>query len=128
MTEENFYIGLKNPNSIRRRILESSKQVIEGFKSSYLISEIRERNINALKKLRQDISELIILINKLNSHLPEHSIRISDYVGPSNSTAKVSKPGNLETRKMPEKNLHASRLQQLEEALSSIESKLRKLQ
>ena len=66
-----FYKGIKDPDEIRRSLLECSRDVIKSLQNNIEYSSLRERKATAIIKLKKDVEEINELYEQLNLILPE---------------------------------------------------------
>ena len=62
-----FFRSIENPNEVRRKVLGSSKSIIQNLKGYGKILEIREKKSLAIRSLKAEIKE-INLFNLLLRH------------------------------------------------------------
>lgn len=112
--EEAYYVNIREPNETRRRLLETSREVVlalqkyEGFK---LKNNKKQDFVNLLRKNFKEINELII---RLKKELPQ---------------VKVKKAPTLEIKRSAPVKVSKAKgaLTDLERELNDIESKLKDL-
>jgi hypothetical protein len=128
MAEENFYIGIQNPDEIRRYLLESSKEMITTLKKYEEFKRTRMEKAELVAKFNQIMKQINILANRLKKQFPEAGIRVPTLN--IQEEAKAAKTREMKTR-MPEraerKKEALSELEKLEEELKGIERKLNNL-
>jgi hypothetical protein len=103
-----FYKGIKDPNELRRSLLECSKDVIKSLQSGIDYESLRKRKESRIIKLKREVSEINQLYVQLNSILPEEEME-------EKSTKK------------PKRKRENYDIRDLSEELSEIESKMSKL-
>ena len=111
-----FYVGVKEPVSLRRSLLESSKSVIQGLKDYEKLKSIREERHKKILEFRDKISEVLVLISELKENLPKKELEKRAY-------AKVE---TKKTKKGTEKKakIKIDDIERLEHDLAEIESRL----
>ena len=72
--EAMLHVGIKNPENIRRNILELSKGVIESLKNYERLNTTRDEKTEEIAKLRGELRALSKLIGSLKSELPKIKI------------------------------------------------------
>jgi hypothetical protein len=65
-----FYKGIKDPQELRRSLLECSKDVIKSLQNSGDYLTLRKRKETVIIKLKRDIDEIHQLYEQLNVLLP----------------------------------------------------------
>ena len=120
-----FYIGVKEPSSIRRTLLESSKTIVEGLQRYENFKMIREQKEAEILMFKEDIREINKLMIKLKVILPK--TKLKEVV----RKEKKSKAKKIEEKPTPkikiEKKVDPTELQKLESDLADIERKLARL-
>ena len=66
-----FYKGIKDPEELRRSLLECSKDAIHSLQSGVDYEHLRGRKVTAILKLKRDLDEINQLYEELNAALPE---------------------------------------------------------
>jgi len=89
MTEENFFTTITNPKDFRKNLLESSKQIIQILKDHQTVLDLRKEKEGRKAELNKQFEELNVLIEKLDSFLPEDSMKQLEKLMPQK---KVHKP------------------------------------
>jgi hypothetical protein len=139
-----FFVGIKDPIEIRRSILESLKGTVEDLQRFERFKAVREEKVNAVRVLKTQVRELHRMINKLRTEVPKSDLRVKlggEHVAMEAEKAKMTKKEKKKAaakkvvevteEKQPEVKLkpkELSELEKLEAELSSIESKLGKIQ
>jgi len=114
MTEqEEFYVGIENPDDIRRQILETSRDVVVSLQRFEKFKITMLKRLDYIEKVKSNVKEINDLILRLKKVLPASRIRIKPIVEKEViKKASGSKGDDLE---------------RLEKELSEIESRLRTL-
>ena len=127
--EELFFIGLKDPVELRRTLLESAKDVIEGLQRYEKFKSIRKEKIKQVENLRSNIREINKFVAKLKSELPQTSLKPEELKEKPKEEKKANKAKKeakeapkKEPKKEPRKEL--TELEKLESELDIIESRL----
>ena len=116
--EKTFFVGIENPASRRKDILECSKDIVGILKTYDDVNNIRKEKIEKISELRRILAEIKKLNNILQNHLPTDKIRVQQT--PKTRTKRTTLPKKQENvTKKPDKNI-----KKLESELSAIESKL----
>lgn len=119
--KQDLYIGIKDPNEVRRNLLEGSRNIlrllqrIERFKS---LKDEKEELFERLRTLTKEITDLDI---RLKAMLPKQAIKRSSKIKATEQPKKDSK------KAPPAKPKKKSEIDKLEDSLSDIEEKLKKL-
>ncbi|MFH1649158.1 MAG: hypothetical protein ABIA93_01265 [Candidatus Woesearchaeota archaeon] len=116
---DSYYVQVRTPDELRRRILESSKAVVHTLQEYQNVLEVREKKKKLLEMLKTQMEEIIVLQEKLSAVLPEFEL-------------PVEKPKPVPKKKGKHKKKHSAPVQKTEldalnDTLSKIEEKLRKL-
>ena len=104
-----FYKGIKDPEELRRSLLECSKDAIHSLQSGADYKNLRSRKATAVIRLKKELDEINQLYEELNVALPEDETK-------EKSIIKKRKPkrGGYD-------------IKDLNEELSEIEEKMSKL-
>ncbi len=117
--EKELYVGVTHPVESRKALLETSKEVIRALQGFERIRHVRHDKAEQITRLSKLVSEISASLEQLKADLPEFS--------PEDiPKQKVQKPAPSPEEKMARKP-RLSELQKLENDLSSIEEKLKKL-
>lgn len=120
--EKKFYVGLKNPVSIRRNLLEASKDIIKSLQRYERQREIRKQKIEAIFKVRKLVKDVKRLTSTLNSKLPYMPKAIKRKERKKSEKEKIAPELKKELEKVK-----ATDLKKLDDELRSIEAELNKL-
>lgn len=110
-----FYVGIRDPISLRRNILECVKDVVQSEQRFERYKQLRLAKIEETVKLKCLIREINMLVSKLKDQLPDTMLRAITH---DNSKVVQSKK-KLEPKKNPK-----SDLEDLEAELDAIEGKI----
>jgi hypothetical protein len=131
--DHSYFVSVKSPLEFRRQVLEASKKTIYCLQNYQQILLIREKKIKEMSALKHSIKELMFLNRKFNDKLPKYDKELlHDVKKISKETESAFKEYRAIERKAPkvEKpklNKEKTDLERLEDALASIEGKLRTL-
>ena len=117
MNKNNVYIHVETPRDVRRDILEAAKGALSTLKSSAQFRHVREEKLETAHTLKEMMKELKTLNTHLLTMLPEMSIE--------EQGGKVVKEQKKEKVRL--QPLQIDKVEQLEQALQDIESKLNRL-
>ena len=124
--KEVFYVEVREPNEVRRNILESLKDIVESLKRFEKFKEVGKEKIQNVNKLRGDIKELNKLVGNLKNALPESKLReikLKSVLSKGKKSKKIkNKKEEVEVMKPK------TELERLESELGAIEEKLQGLQ
>ncbi|MBI2575741.1 hypothetical protein HYV84_00880 [Candidatus Woesearchaeota archaeon] len=121
--EDGIFVGVKDPLRVRKDILESSRDVLEGLKSYESFKQVREEKRMLFEQLRSDARSISLLIGRLRGELPQLKV----------PAAKVEKakeqPQPKQGKMVPavEKAKPATEVQRLEEELAQLEEAVQKM-
>jgi|GEM_PF-1919244 hypothetical protein len=137
MAEDAYFVHLKDPVDFRRTILESSREVIHMMQEYQALMDLRKRRLDMEQAFKEELREIMLLVNKLEKTLPKHSINKLKEVLPGvieEEKKHMAKPEKKKLSKKKEKpakeqlrEKQLSQIQRLEKALESVEGKLHKL-
>lgn len=137
-----YFVRIDDPTAARRRMLESSKDVIRILKGYHALLAVRDQKKEAVDRLRQTLAELSLLIDKVEKMLPETSLKEVEGFLPKHERAKPAakrreKPAKHEKAEPVEKETaqaaakpvqkKSTELERLEGALANIEERLSRL-
>lgn len=116
--KHDLYVGLKQPQILRRNLLESSKSTILSLQNLEKIKEIEKEKEILKNKLKEDVKELKMLFLRLEKLIPEHAIE--------NKSLDVKKetPVVKPVPKLPKKDKSEHEIDKLHNHLLMIEKRL----
>ena len=109
-----FYVGVKEPVSLRRKLLESSKGIIQYLKDYENLKLIREEKHKEIVEFKNKIDEMTALLSELKEHLPKKELQGNTY----------TKEGTEKNSKRKKVKIENSEIERLETDLAEIESRL----
>jgi len=122
---EIYFVEVTNPNYVRRNILESIKDIVEGLQRFEKFKDTRKDKINNINKLDKILKEINKVIPSLKNSMPETKLRaITKKQPPEKKETSVNKKVIFAGEKKKEP---VGELQKLEDELSEIEGKLQGL-
>ncbi|MBL7055841.1 hypothetical protein ISS07_02930 [Candidatus Woesearchaeota archaeon] len=122
-----FFVEVKEPNEIRRGILESLKDIVENLQRFEKFKEIRKEKMHNIEILRTDLKDLNKQITNLKSAFPDTKLReIKTKLKPTIDKKKTKKRKHKPKEVIQEKP--KTELDRLESELGAIEEKLKGLQ
>ncbi|MAH33356.1 hypothetical protein CL615_03110 [archaeon] len=117
-SKDMFFVEVRDPNEVRRNILESMKGIIESLQRFEKFKVMRKDKIDKINGLRKTVKELNKLTSNLKGSLPESNLRLRASKSPEKK--KTSK----DKHKAEGKKESETEIQKLESQLSQIEGKL----
>ena len=115
MTEtKGFYVSVKEPVSLRRNLLESSKGIVQNLKDYEKLKLIRLERNKKILEFRDKIDEILVLLSGLKEYLPKHELKEEVYV-------------KSKTEKTKKAEIKTDDIERLEQDLAEIESRLRSM-
>ena len=140
-----FFTRIKNPNTFRKTVLESSKEIISVLKDYQILLRMRQEKESKINHLKEQFNELNTLLEKIEKFVPEESMKELEEMLPKpkpkpepkpapkkkkatkkkSTKKKVAKKAEPEEVKEPERE--PTELEKLEHALSKIDDKLNKI-
>lgn len=125
-----FFKRIENPNQLRRKVLESSKLVIQNLKSYQKILDIRKEKLSSQKELKIQVKEINLLLDKIRDFFPIELLQEYDNEQkakqPKSVKIKATK-GKKKTVEIKKTIAEPSELTKLENKLADIEGKLKSL-
>ncbi|MBW2998621.1 hypothetical protein KY321_03710 [Candidatus Woesearchaeota archaeon] len=113
MSNEENYVGIRNPVEIRRSILETSKDVISNLKTFEELREIRIEKFSLIEEYNSELEDLKKLIAKLKRIFPKNKISVDN------------KPKEVKKKVVKQKVIPEPKdLSDFEDELDSLEEKL----
>jgi len=119
--EDAYFVGLEEPNELRRTILESTRDIVDVLKKFEEFKSVRDEKTKEIEKLRSDMRGISRLIVKLKAELPKTKLRMKLY-----KHEKVVKRKVLTGEKKVKKK-ELTELDKLESELGEIEGKLKNI-
>lgn len=116
--EEILFVGIKDPDEVKRAILESSRGTIESLERYERFKLIRAKKIAEITRLKGTINEINRLILRLKSELPKPKLPEPE----KGKKAKAIKKPKTQPNLAPKKEF--TELEKLESELSEIDKKL----
>ena len=118
-SEEVFYVGLSNPQEMRRNVLESMKDTILVLKTYDHLSKKRAEKVEKIIALKQVLGDIDALLSKVRRRLPKTRLRTN--------TAEVGEASQSKGRATSTSRSALDEVGKLEAELAAIEDKLGKL-
>lgn len=118
-----FFVEVKEPEEVRKNILESLKEILESLQRFEKFKETRKDKIYHINKLKNIVKDANKLVFDLKGYFPETKIRTVKAISKATERKKpgIRKKGEATERKP------MTELQKLESELSEIEGKLESL-
>lgn len=131
-SNELFFVQVKEPNEIRRNILETLKDIVEVLKKFEKFKHIRHQKLEKINRLRNLLKDTNKMLGTLKTKLPQTNLRAVAVKETSSLTKKIhhkktkkGKQSEERQEKAPKKEM--TEVEKLESQLSAIESKLKSL-
>jgi hypothetical protein len=119
MKKENKFAAINRPKDVRVNNLGAAKETVNAVGIFYRIKGIRVQKLKLIDDLNKEVQGLQLLFAKLYDFLPEHG------------TLELKKIKNVTTKKKKTKTTKIptsdKQIDKLEQSLSMIEQKLKKL-
>ena len=120
-----YFVKISDPNGVRKRLLESSKDLLHMLRGYHHLLEIRDEKREVAEKLRFMMKDLARLGEQLEQFLPQESLKeVENFLPPKKGTKKSKKVTMTKVTKTSAKLSEGDRL---EKALANIEERLGKL-
>ncbi len=124
-----FFVEVKEPEEVRKNILESLKEIVESLQRFEKFKETRKDKIYHINKFKNIVKDTNKLVFDLKKSFPETTIRTVREM--SKSTQKKKTNGKKKyagvIKKEVQERKPMTELQKLESELSEIEGKLESL-
>lgn len=127
-SNELFFVQVKEPNEVRRNILETLKNIVEVLKSFEKFKRIRHQKHEKISHLRVLIKQANKMLGDLRVKLPQTNLRavpVKDAAKQQKKEHHKKKKGKSAEEKMPKKEM--TEVDKLEAQLNAIETKLKSL-
>lgn len=130
--QENFYICIRAPKTLRRNVLEASKSTLFILKQIYLINQLRNSKNEIIARIDKEIREIRILVQKIDDLMPKYNKEELKKLIPDLSTKKKQllkkEKAETKTQEAPKPvQQPVSELDKLTLALDEIQKKLQNL-
>ncbi len=123
---ELFYVDVKDPNEVRRYILETLKEILEVLQRFEKFRSIRHEKFEKIQRIRTMLKEANRMMGTVKAKLPQTNLKANiARQAPSSKVrnTKDKKGKSPEKRPVREK----TELEKLESELGAIENKLKSL-
>ena len=117
---------IRQPEEVRRNILETLKMILKGLHSFEKFKSTRHEKLEHINRLRRSLREANKLLGVLKARLPQTGLKpVSEKPAPiKKSMPKKQKP-EAKPQKAPKREM--TEIEKLESELGAIESKLREI-
>ena len=129
-----YFVRISDATDIRRRTLESSKDLLHILKGYQQLLIVRERKKEIAEELRRSLTELNSLAQRLEKLLPAQSLKDLPEFKPKKAPPTKKEPKQKPAEKpveqpkpVVEKPKPLTELERLEQALAGIEQRLGQL-
>ena len=125
---ELFFVQVKEPNEVRRNILETLREIVEVLQRFEKFKHTRHEKLEKIHKLRGLLKEANKILGNLKLKLPQTNLRATA-VRETQTKKHHKKAKKGKAAKEPEKEpkREKTELEKLESELSAIEGKLKSL-
>ncbi|MDO8740285.1 MAG: hypothetical protein Q7J54_01780 [Candidatus Woesearchaeota archaeon] len=121
--EDLFYIGIKEPTSMRREILETSKLIVQLLQRYENFRLLKAEKTGEIVKLRSAVNDINSLFFKLRAELPKTKLRSKVPEEEAEEKPKKEKRSKKDI-KVPAEKTKKSSVDELEDQLKEIEARL----
>lgn len=120
------YVAIREPLDVRKRLLESSRDIITSLQKFKRLEELRAERHSEIAVLRSDVRELNRLLSNLRTHMPKTKLKSEAMkeILKAKRPAVKEEPVVSQTEKQKVVPKHLSEVEKLEKELDEIESKL----
>lgn len=120
--ESVFFVGIKDPDEMRRNILETAREAIQTLQLFEKFRNIRDEKVKAINKLKSDLRETTRLVSKLRNSLPKARLRVKLHEHEKLKGGKAKR--KKKSKEVVVEGAAKGELEKLEEELSAIEGRL----
>ena len=129
---ELFFVEVREPNEVRRNILETLKEIVEVLQRFEKFKHTRQDKLDKINKLRGLIKDTNKLLGNLKDKLPQTNLRATAVRETPRHTKKTHHKKSKKGKSAEEKSEKAPKremteVEKLEAELNSIENKLKSL-
>ncbi|MDP3766109.1 MAG: hypothetical protein Q8R04_06370 [Nanoarchaeota archaeon] len=128
-SNELFFVEVKEPNEVRRNILEVLKEIVEVMKRFENFKHLRQEKLENIHKLKGLLKEANKTLGNLKLKMPQTNLRVTGMGEVTEhhrkSHHKKKKKGKHAEEKVPKREM--TELEKLETELTAIEDKLKGL-
>ncbi|MFH1770426.1 MAG: hypothetical protein ABH828_02615 [archaeon] len=127
---EHFFKKIDNHNEIRRKLLESSKEIIHSLKGYQKVVNLREKRKMQVRKLNVELKEINLFVDKMKDVFPAELIANFEEEKTKKEKEKAKKgkkKGKVVEKKKEKPIAEPSEVTKLENTLLDIENKLKRL-
>ena len=93
--KEEYFVEIKDPNEVRRHVLEALKDILEVMHQFEKLRQIRHKKLEAVQKLRASMRAANRMMGDLKSMLPQTSMK------PAAVAEEPKKPKHHAKKKVP---------------------------
>jgi len=127
-SEELFFVQVKEPNEIRRHILETLKEIVEVLQKFEKFRHIRHEKLEKINHLRVQMKQTNKIMGNLKLKLPQTNLRATAVrEAPKLPKKQVHKKGRKKAEEKTQQKRAPTELERLESELNAIEGKLKSL-
>ncbi len=126
MDEQLFFVGIREHQTVRKDLLQSSKMLLDSLKRHELYRRVKEDKLRAVNDLKRVFDELLILNKKFRGKLPKVPVKVPD-VPMREEPRPQALPKGAKSSPLKQEKLQSSsksKLDLLEEELAKVEARL----
>lgn len=120
--KQDYYVGIRSANDLRRNLLESSKSVVMSLENFERIKQIETEKTQLKSRLKDDVKELKMLFLKLEKLMPDEAVE-----GFVKRVETPKQQAKIIPKKNPKNELEDKEIEKLHKHLAMIEERLSKL-
>lgn len=127
---ELFFVEVKQPNQIRKHILETLKDILEVLHRFEKFRSMRHKKLESIQKLRAMLKDANKMLGTLKLKLPQTNLRatvVKESLGHRQIHHKKKKRSSKEEKAEKPQKREMTETEKLEAELNAIESKLKSL-
>ena len=130
-SSELFFVEVKEPEEVRKHILETLKDILQVLQKFEKFRQLRHKKIESIHKLSGLIKDANKMLGTLKGKLPQTNLRASAVKDtarqPKKAHHKKGKKKSVEEKQEKAPKKEVTELDKLESELNAIESKLKSL-
>ena len=129
-----FFVQVKEPNEVRKHILQSLKDILGVLRRFEKFRQIRHEKIIDIQKLRTLLKDANKMLGSLKLKFPQTDLKAMPFKEPAKGSNAAKKAADKKKTKSLQEKPHAkepqreiTELEKLEAQLDAVESKLKEL-
>lgn len=126
MDDQLFFVGIREHQTVRKDLLQSSKMLLDSLKRHELYRRVKDDKLRAIYDLKRVFDELLVLNKKLRGKMPKVPVKVPDVPMRDEPEVRVQpqKGKPVERRMERPSSAGKSKLDLLEEELAKVEARL----